>query len=98
VVLLVPLYSFGVGFNEVPWVKYTKVDSIHYGYCRATGSASITLADSMANNFSLYAYAYANRPSSSAAYQTYSYSTASVTKTGFSVDPPFEFKVSGAVL
>lgn len=83
-----PVCSFGAGFNEVPWVKYTKVS-----HGDTWSRASVNLPDSMANSFSMNTYAYTF-------YEGYDYpkdkgattAEAGAIKTSFCDTAPFIFK------
>jgi hypothetical protein len=102
VFLLCEVRVMAVGFNEVPWVKYTQIDSFSYLGCSSTASVdaecSIALADSMTSYFSLYARAEANvgGAGEAGAGEASAKVTATVTKMGFFVEPPFVFKVNGS--
>jgi hypothetical protein len=90
-----------VGFNEVPWVKYTSIDSGSYLGCSdfvsVDAKCSVGLADSMLNTISLYAYGEVDVGSAgeAGAGAASAKVEAGAIKTGFSVQPPLVLKING---
>ncbi|MDD5529598.1 MAG: T9SS type A sorting domain-containing protein [bacterium] len=101
---LIPIQSKAAGFNEVPWVKYTIVDTIAYNDSVTPNyyskyNVSVNLPDSMANYCTMHTYAFEYWeggikkviPTKS----DFTSIEAGIIKTNFSVSSPFIVKIFG---